>query len=125
MGEQAKIIPQSSDIASAAMVQQKLNCSCVNAVSAAEEEKHQSFHHPISIGSQLKTIFLHNYIATILMPCIPAGVVVKYVHSNSIAVFCINFAAIAPSAAVLSVATNDLKIRSGEKMSALLNQTFG
>jgi Ca2+:H+ antiporter len=71
------------------------------------------------------TLINYNYMATILLPCIPAGFIVNYLHLNAIAVFCINFVAIIPSATALSAALNDLSLRSGEKVGALLNQTFG
>jgi hypothetical protein len=90
-----------------------------------EERRQRSLKRKIPIGAQVRTILVYNYVSTILVPCIPAGFAVNYVHSNAIAVFCINFAAIIPSATILSAALNDLHIRSGEKVSALLNQTFG
>jgi Ca2+:H+ antiporter len=94
-------------------------------LSMAVRKKQLSRARYIPIGTQLRTIFFSNYLSMMLAPCIPAGFVVYYVRSNPITAFCINFAAIAPSAAVLSVATNELKIRSGEKLSALLNHTLG
>ena len=71
------------------------------------------------------SIFFANWIALCLLPCIPVGFVVNYLHINAVAVFYVNFAAIVPSATVLSTSLNDLNIRAGEKVSALLNQTFG
>jgi Ca2+:H+ antiporter len=119
------IIPQPSHVAATFVEQRTIDCFHNDTASVAEEEKRHYLARHISVGAQLRTIFFPNYMAMILTPCIPAGFVVNYVHSNSITAFCINFAAIAPSATVLSVATSDLKIRSGEKISALLNQTFG
>jgi len=89
------------------------------------ERKKLSLQRKIPVGAQIGFLLFYNYIATILLPCIPAGFAVNYVHTNVIAVFCINFAAIIPSATALSAALNDLSIRSGDKVGALLNQTFG
>jgi Ca2+:H+ antiporter len=90
-----------------------------------EERNKQSLKRYIPIGSQIKTVLLYNWVATILLPCIAIGFTVNYIHANAVVVFCINFAAIIPSATALSVALNEIHIRSGEKTSALLNQTFG
>jgi Ca2+:H+ antiporter len=92
---------------------------------SAEERRKLSLARKIPIGAQIGSLLFYNYIATILLPCIPAGFAVNYFHTNAVAIFCINFAAIIPSATVLSAALNDLSIRSGDKVSALLNQTFG
>lgn len=79
----------------------------------------------IPISSQVRKIFFYNWITFCLIPCIPAGFAVQYTHVNAVAVFCINFAAIIPAAAALSTAVDDLSIRAGEKVGALLNMTFG
>ncbi|KAH6143176.1 hypothetical protein HBI64_013270 [Parastagonospora nodorum] len=89
------------------------------------QRKKLSLRRRIPVGAQIGFLLFYNYIATILLPCIPAGFAVNYIHTNAVAVFCINFAAIIPSATALSAALNDLSIRSGDKVSALLNQTFG
>jgi Ca2+:H+ antiporter len=123
--DQRGIAPRLSDVAVTFAEQQPLDPFHSDNVGTAKEEKQRSLARHTPVGAQLRAIFFSNRAAMILIPCIPAGFVVNYAHSNSITAFCINFAAIAPSAAVLSVATNDLKIRSGEKISALLNQTFG
>lgn len=93
-----------------------------------EERKARALKRKIPFGVQVRSILFLNTrtkMATALAPCIIAGFVLNYTHSNSIAVFCVNFVAIIPSASVLSFCLNELMIRSGEKVSALLNQTFG
>jgi hypothetical protein len=90
-----------------------------------KERKEQSLERSIRIGSQIKTVLLYNWVAAIFLPCIAVGFAVNYIHANAVVVFCINFAAIIPSATALSVALNEINIRAGEKTSALLNQTFG
>jgi Ca2+:H+ antiporter len=89
------------------------------------ERRRRSLNRKIPFGAQIRTILFDNHIAAIFLPCIPVGFTLNYLHQNAVAVFCVNFAAIIPSATALSVALNDLNIRSGEKVSALLNQTFG
>ncbi|KAH7405696.1 hypothetical protein DE146DRAFT_420800 [Phaeosphaeria sp. MPI-PUGE-AT-0046c] len=78
-----------------------------------------------SIGSHVRAILRYNYAATFLLPFIPAGFVVNYHSSSATIIFCVNFVAIFPSATILSAALNDLNIRLGQRLGALLNQTFG
>jgi hypothetical protein len=125
MTEQVEVIFQPSNVVSVVAEQWANDRFRNDTLSMAEKKKRRPLTRSIPMGTQLRTIFFTYYLSTMLAPCIPAGFVVYYVHSNPIAAFCVNFAAIAPSAAVLSVATNELKIRSGEKISALLNHTLG
>jgi Ca2+:H+ antiporter len=90
-----------------------------------KERKTRSLKRVIPIGSQIRAVLLYNWVTTLLLPCIAIGFTVNYIHANAVVVFCINFAAIIPSSTALSVALNDLNVRSGEKIGALLNQTFG
>jgi Ca2+:H+ antiporter len=92
---------------------------------SVEDRRKRSLQRKIPLGAQIGSLLFYNYIATILLPCIPAGFAVNYLHASPVAIFCINFAAIVPAATGLSAALNDLSLRSGEKVSALLNQTFG
>jgi Ca2+:H+ antiporter len=89
-----------------------------------EERRKQMLSRSVPVGYQIRALLFYNYVATILLPCIPAGFAVKYAHTNTTAVFYINFAAIVPSATALSMVLKDLYIRSGDKVSALLNQTL-
>lgn len=78
-----------------------------------------------SVRLHVRTILLYNYAATFLLPFIPAGFAVNYTSSSATVIFCVNFVAIFPSATILSAALNDLTIRLGQRLGALLNQTFG
>ncbi|KAF2472136.1 uncharacterized protein BDR25DRAFT_284625 [Lindgomyces ingoldianus] len=97
--------------------------------SKASQETNSEFEHKSNyVGNptillQLRIIFI-NWI-NILLPLIPAGFAVNYTHQNAVIVFCINFVAIIPSAFALGFATEELSMRVGEKMGALLNMTFG
>ena len=56
----------------------------------------------------------------------PVGIAINYVHSVSgVAVFIVNFIAIIPLAAMLSFATEEIALRTGETLGGLLNATFG
>jgi Ca2+:H+ antiporter len=90
-----------------------------------EERRRKSLRRKIPVGAQLKYLLLSSWISFLLLPCIPVGFALNYVHANAIAVFCVNFVAIVPSATVLSAALNEINVRANEKVSALLNQTFG
>jgi len=54
----------------------------------------------------------------------PAGIAIYYIHPNSTAVFVVNFIAIIPLAAILSFATKEITLRTGEILGRLLNMIF-
>ncbi|KAL9615925.1 MAG: hypothetical protein Q9204_008640 [Flavoplaca sp. TL-2023a] len=56
---------------------------------------------------------------------VPVGIGVHFSNVSSIGVFVINFIAIIPLAALLSYATEELALRTGETFGGLLNATFG
>lgn len=57
---------------------------------------------------------------------VPVGIALNYVPSVSkIVVFVINFVAIIPLAGLLSYATEEIALRTGETIGGLLNATFG
>lgn len=59
------------------------------------------------------------------MDLVPVGIIVNYLHITPVAIFVINFIAIIPLAALLSYATEEIAIRTGEVMGGLLNASFG
>ncbi|KAI5283721.1 hypothetical protein KEM54_001907, partial [Ascosphaera aggregata] len=77
-----------------------------------------------TIGGQLRFILLSSWINVLLIAA-PAGIALNYAHVNSVAVFVVNFLAIIPLAAMLSNATEEIALRTGETMGGLLNATFG
>lgn len=104
------------------------------ATGADAEEKpkkeHKLFKHvqpktPFTVGNQLQRTILNSWI-NILLLVAPVGIALNYVHSvNRIAVFVVNFIAIIPLAAMLSFATEEIALRTGETLGGLLNATFG
>lgn len=80
---------------------------------------------PFTVANQLQRTFLNSWI-NILILAAPVGIALNYVHSvNRIAVFVINFIAIIPLAAMLSFATEEVALRTGETLGGLINATFG
>jgi Ca2+:H+ antiporter len=53
------------------------------------------------------------------------GIIVNYLHITPVAIFVINFIAIIPLAALLSYATEEIALRTGEVIGGLLNASFG
>lgn len=87
------------------------------------EQRRQALKPNLTLWLQLKAIF-YNW-PSVLIPLVPAGFVVNYTHQSPISIFCVNFLAIVPSAVALSFATDEVAIRFGDKVGALLNMAFG
>ncbi|KAK0391223.1 hypothetical protein NLU13_0724 [Sarocladium strictum] len=80
---------------------------------------------PFTIGNQLQRTILNSWI-NLLLVAAPVGIALNYVSSVSrIVVFVVNFIAIIPLAAMLSFATEEIALRTGETLGGLLNATFG
>lgn len=80
---------------------------------------------PYTVANQLQRTVLNSWI-NVLLVFAPAGIALNYVHSvNRVVVFIINFIAIIPLAAMLSFATEEIALRTGETLGGLLNATFG
>ena len=74
---------------------------------------------------QLRATLLNSWI-NILLIFVPIGIAVNYASGvPRVGVFVINFIAIIPLAAMLSYATEEIAIRTGETIGGLLNATFG
>ncbi|KAL9610782.1 MAG: hypothetical protein Q9167_004538 [Letrouitia subvulpina] len=74
---------------------------------------------------QLKATVFNSWI-NILLLMVPVGIAVHFTDKvTPIGVFVINFIAIIPLAAMLSYATEELALRTGETLGGLLNATFG
>ena len=74
--------------------------------------------------SQFKATLLNSWINVLLL-AIPVGIALHSVHADPVAVFVVNFIAIVPLAAMLSYATEEIALRTGETIGGLLNATFG
>lgn len=80
---------------------------------------------PFTVANQIQRTLLNSWI-NVLLVAAPVGVALNYVHSvNRVAVFVVNFIAIIPLAAMLSYATEEIALRTGETLGGLLNATFG
>ncbi|KAL8829389.1 MAG: hypothetical protein Q9170_006187 [Blastenia crenularia] len=75
------------------------------------------------MGQLKATVF--NSPINILLVMVPVGIGVHFSNLDPIGVFVINFIAIIPLAAMLSYATEELALRTGETLGGLLNATFG
>lgn len=88
-----------------------------------EERKKKALRRNIPLGEQM--LFFRSWIYVLLL-AVPVGFGVYYSHKvNPIGVFVINFIAIIPLAAMLSSATEDIAVRTGDTLGGLLNATFG
>ena len=74
--------------------------------------------------SQLKATVFNSWI-NILLIAVPVGIAVNYAKVTPVAVFVVNFIGIIPLAAMLSYATEEIALRTGETLGGLLNATFG
>ncbi|KAG9800103.1 hypothetical protein KCU95_g926, partial [Aureobasidium melanogenum] len=61
----------------------------------------------------------------VLLVCVPVGFALRYTHANGYAVFIVNFLTIIPLAVMLSFATEELALYTGETLGGLLNASFG
>lgn len=77
-----------------------------------------------SAMSQIRATLFNSYI-NVLLIFVPVGIAVHYAGIAPVGVFVINFIAIIPLAAMLSYATEEIAIRTGETIGGLLNATFG
>ncbi|KAN0069050.1 Sodium/calcium exchanger domain containing protein [Elaphomyces granulatus] len=77
-----------------------------------------------TVAGQLKATVLNSWI-NLLLIFVPAGIAVNYAHLSPVAIFVVNFIAIVPLAAMLSFATEEIALRTGETIGGLLNATFG
>ena len=74
---------------------------------------------------QLRATLFNSYI-NVLLVMAPVGIALSQVSSVSpVVVFVVNFIAIIPLAAMLSYATEEIALRTGETIGGLLNATFG
>ncbi|KAF9988038.1 hypothetical protein BGZ65_012993 [Modicella reniformis] len=78
----------------------------------------------LSILECLKVILLSNTL-NVLLFFIPLGIVAAKLHWSPVAIFILNFIAIIPLANLLAYATEEISMRLGEQLGALLNASFG
>ena len=78
----------------------------------------------ISLRSQLQETVLGSWF-NILFVFVPIGITLNYTGFGAVIVFCTNFVAIISSNAVLSIGIQELSLRVGDVVGALLSITFG
>ncbi|KAK1834353.1 Sodium/calcium exchanger protein-domain-containing protein [Podospora conica] len=87
--------------------------------------KHITPKEPFTVRNQIRRTLFNSWL-NVLLVAAPVGIAINYVPSiGGVAVFIINFIAIIPLAAMLSFATEEIALRTGETLGGLLNATFG
>ncbi|ETN42232.1 calcium/proton exchanger [Cyphellophora europaea CBS 101466] len=81
-------------------------------------------HHKFTVGNQLRAVLFNSWI-NILLIASPVGIALHFAKVQPIAIFVVNFIAIIPLAALLSYATEEIALRTGEVIGGLLNASFG
>lgn len=77
-----------------------------------------------TVASQLRATIFNSWI-NVLFIAAPVGIGLYAADVNPVAIFVVNFIAIIPLAAMLSFATEEIALRTGETIGGLLNATFG
>ncbi|PGH19527.1 calcium/proton exchanger [Polytolypa hystricis UAMH7299] len=88
---------------------------------AEDMSKHKQRFTPVG---QFKATLFNSWI-NVLLIAVPVGIAIHYAHVDPVAIFIVNFIAIIPLAAMLSYATEEIALRTGETIGGLLNATFG
>ena len=73
---------------------------------------------------QLRATVLNSWI-NVLFVFIPIGIAMHFAKVSPVVIFVTNFIAIIPLAAMLSYATEEIALRTGETIGGLLNASFG
>lgn len=80
---------------------------------------------PFTFANQFQRTILNSWINVLLIAA-PVGIILGALpNMNKYAIFIVNFIAIIPLAALLSFATEEIAIRTGETLGGLLNASFG
>lgn len=77
-----------------------------------------------TVMGQLRATIFNSWL-NVLFVFIPIGIAMNYANVSPVVVFATNFVAIIPLAAMLSYATEEIALRTGETIGGLLNATFG
>ncbi|KAI2620613.1 Calcium/proton exchanger [Hypoxylon sp. NC1633] len=86
--------------------------------------KHIEPAEPFTVWNQIQRVFFGSPI-NILILAAPAGIALHFMNYNGNVVFGVNFVAIVPLAAMLSNATEEIAMRTGEVLGGLINASFG
>ncbi|GES64393.1 sodium/calcium transporter [Aspergillus terreus] len=77
-----------------------------------------------TVANQIKATIFNSWMNVLILAA-PVGIALNYVNVSPVAVFVVNFIAIIPLAAMLSYATEEIAMRTGETIGGLLNASFG
>lgn len=80
--------------------------------------------HRFTVVGQLRATIFNSYL-NVLFVFIPIGIAMHFAKVGPVVIFVTNFIAIIPLAAMLSYATEEIALRTGETIGGLLNATFG
>ena len=94
------------------------------AASAEPDDEKPASGPKFTFASQIRATIFNSWI-NILILAAPAGIALFAAGVNPIVVFVVNFIAIIPLAAMLSYATEEIAMRTGETIGGLLNASFG
>ena len=86
--------------------------------------KHVEPKEPYTVNNQLQRTILGSWI-NILLVAAPVGIAMNYTGFDGKIIFAVNFIAIIPLANMLSNATEEIALRTGETLGGLINATFG
>ncbi|KAK8091351.1 Vacuolar calcium ion transporter [Apiospora phragmitis] len=86
--------------------------------------KHVQPKEPYTVSNQLRRTILGSWI-NILLVAAPVGIAMNYTGFDGKIIFAVNFIAIIPLANMLSNATEEIALRTGETLGGLINATFG
>ncbi|KAI0848027.1 Calcium/proton exchanger [Daldinia vernicosa] len=86
--------------------------------------KHVEPSEPFTVRNQIQRVFFGSPI-NILILAAPAGIALHFLNFDGRVVFGVNFVAIVPLAAMLSNATEEIAMRTGEVLGGLINASFG
>ena len=77
-----------------------------------------------TVGNQIRNTLFSSWVNVLLIMS-PVGIAVHFAKIDPVAIFVINFIAIIPLAGMLSYATEEIALRTGEVIGGLLNASFG
>ncbi|BDD62987.1 hypothetical protein MAP00_007939 [Monascus purpureus] len=95
-----------------------------NKLTPTSSEESASKKQRFTVMGQLRATIFNSWI-NVLLVAAPVGIALNYVDVDPVAVFVVNFIAIIPLAAMLSYATEEIALRTGETIGGLLNASFG
>lgn len=95
-----------------------------NESQSEDASEHKQRKQKYTLVGQLKATILNSYI-NVLFVFNPIGIAMHFTKVSPVMVFVTNFLAIIPLAAMLSYATEEIALRTGETIGGLLNASFG